>query len=141
MGDTLHLHHVGIAVPDIASAANRYRDRYGYEHASEPIHDPAQQAYVQFFRLPGDQTYLELVAPDGPDSRLSGAAKNGESLHHLCYSTENIEAACAGLRKQGLTLVRAPVSAVAFRGRRIAWLMGRDRMLTELVEKGPAGEI
>ena len=56
MGDTLHLHHVGIAVPDIASAANRYRDRYGYEHASEPIHDPAQQAYVQFFRLPGDQT-------------------------------------------------------------------------------------
>ncbi len=135
------LHHIGVAVPEIGAAASSYRERFGYEDESEIIHDPVQQAFVQFFRLPGEGVLLELVAPDGPESRLAGAVKNGTALHHWCYATDDIEAACAGLRGAGMTLVRAPVSAVAFGGRRIAWLMGRERILTELVEKGPAGGI
>jgi methylmalonyl-CoA/ethylmalonyl-CoA epimerase len=132
---TLHLHHTGIAVPDLAAAAKTYADRYGYELCGPPVHDPAQRACVQFLRLPGDGVYLELVAPDGPASHLNPAAAQG-GLHHLCYTADDLAAACRELRGRGMTLVRAPVPAVAFSGRSIAWLMGRDRVLVELVERG-----
>jgi len=45
------------------------------------------------------------------------------------------------LRSGGFFLIAAPVPAVAFDGRRIAWLLGRDRSLVELVERGPEGSL
>jgi hypothetical protein len=38
-------------------------------------------------------------------------------------------------------IIAAPVPAVAFNGRRIAWLIGRDKLLTELVERGADAEL
>ena len=135
------LHHVGIVVKDIGAAAERYERRLGYEQRSGVIHDPLQTAQVQFLGLPAAPVYLELVSPDGPGSKLQDALAKGESLHHLCYLTETIEVGCEHLRNEGMTLVRAPAPAVAFRGRRIAWMMGRDRVLIELLERGPSDEL
>ena len=141
MTPDLRLHHVGILVGDIPDSVAQYVNRFGYQVKSDLIHDPKQQARVQFVRLPGDSVYLEFVTPDGPQSRLSGALSKGGGLHHLCYSADDIDSACADLRSKGMTLVRPPIPAVAFEGRRIAWLMGRDRLLMELVERGPEGEL
>jgi methylmalonyl-CoA/ethylmalonyl-CoA epimerase len=49
------------------------------------LHDRLQTAFVQFLKLAGDRTYLELVAPDGHESKLMNAAKRG-GLNHLCYA-------------------------------------------------------
>jgi methylmalonyl-CoA/ethylmalonyl-CoA epimerase len=136
----LSLHHVGVVVKDVAAACADHVRRFGYEVASPVIHEPTQTAHVQFLRLPGDSTFLELVAPDGPESRLAGALARGGGLNHVCYAVDDIDAACAALRADGLFLVHAPVPAVSFQGRRIAWLMGKDKMLVELVERGPAGQ-
>jgi methylmalonyl-CoA/ethylmalonyl-CoA epimerase len=135
----LRLHHVGIAVADVREAAATYISRFGYELKTEVIHDPCQTAYVQFLQLPGDNVYVELVAPDRPDSKLSEAVKRGGGLNHLCYTVEDIDDACRELRASGLLLIQAPVAAVAFAGRRIAWLVGPDRIPTELVEYDPQG--
>ncbi len=132
----LRLHHVGVVVAEIASAGEAYCRRLGYQVESPVIHDPRQAACVQFLRLPGDSVFLELVAPDTPASPLQAALAKGQPLHHLCYSTGDIEAACEELRRRGMTLICPPAPAVAFQERRIAWLMGRDRGLTELVEAG-----
>lgn len=133
----LKLHHVGILVNRIEERAAIYTGRLGYEKKTNVIHDPMQTAYVQFFRLPGDSVYVELVAPDSAQSKLSGATtRKGEGLHHLCYSTGDIEATWAELRGKGMLALSRPVPAVAFQGRRIAWLKGQDRILTELVERG-----
>ncbi len=137
----LALHHLGVLVEDVSKAAGFYVQCLGYEYQTEVIHDPTQSAFVQFFRLPTDRIYLELVSPDRPDSKLANALKKGGGLNHVCYSTPHIEAACSALRAAGAFLISRPVSAVAFRGRRIAWLMGADRVLIELVERGPEGEI
>jgi methylmalonyl-CoA/ethylmalonyl-CoA epimerase len=137
----LTLHHVGVLVEDISKAASFYLDSLGYESKSGVVHDPVQSAYVQFFKLPHDNVYLELVSPDRPDSKLSNALQKGGGLNHLCYSTGDIEAACIELRAAGLFLISRPVSAVAFNGRRIAWLRGSDRIRVELVERGGAGEL
>ena len=130
----LRLHHIGIVVADIAATSEEYVRRMGYVVCSEIIHDPVQTAHVQFLRLRGDHTLLELVSPDGPQSALSNALRKGGGLNHLCYETSDIDAALAGLWGQGLRVIRPPVPAVAFHGNRIAWLMGRDRVLIELVE-------
>jgi len=135
------IHHFGVAVDDIGRTAALYVDSLGYELATEIIHDPAQGAYVQFLRLPGDRVYLELVKPDGPGSKLSRAVAQGGGLNHVCYAVDDLEVARQGLRKRGFFLIAAPKPAVAFKGRRIAWLRGKDHVITELVERGPDDEL
>ena len=137
IGDmNLRLHHVGMLVENIEKESQVYQNRFGYETKSDVVHDPAQTALVQFFKLAQDDVYLEFVAPDGPESKLSNALHKGIRLHHLCYSTDCLEQSCAELRSKGMTQIQAPQNAVAFPGRRIAWLIGRDRLLIELVEQG-----
>ncbi len=137
----LRLHHVGMLVADIDKEMRTYEKRFGYDALGATIHDPAQTAYVQFMKLPQDRACLELISPDGPASKLSSALTNRVGLHHLCYATDALDQTCAELRKKGMTLIEAPLSAPAFRGRRIAWLMGRDRILIELVEQGSGDEL
>jgi len=136
----LTLHHIGILVNDIAKQASVYQDRFGYEPVTGIINDPEQTAWVQFVGITEDNVYLEFVSPDSPESKLSNLLSKGGGLHHLCYATDTIEESCANLRNTGMTLIRPPVSATAFGGRRIAWLRGRDGVLIELVERGRQGE-
>jgi methylmalonyl-CoA/ethylmalonyl-CoA epimerase len=138
---TFTLHHVGLLVTDIAETSELYCARFGYVRKSDIVHDPVQCAYVQFAQLPGEKVYVEFISPDGPASHLNNALTASRGIHHLCYATNDIEGACADLRAKGMTLVRAPAQAIAFHGRRVAWLMDRTRILTELVEEGPDGEL
>jgi methylmalonyl-CoA/ethylmalonyl-CoA epimerase len=141
IGQKLTVHHFGIAVPDIGPATNLYVQRFGYSVESPVIHDPLQTAYVQFLRLPGDHAYLEFVAPDSPQSKLAAFVKNGGGLNHICYGVVDIEAAVRELRATQMITLCEPVAAVAFPGRRIAWLLGRDRVPVELVEQGEPGQL
>jgi methylmalonyl-CoA/ethylmalonyl-CoA epimerase len=137
----LGVHHIGVVVDDIAAAGEIYCRRYGYEPRSPVIHDRTQTVFVQFFRLPGDQVYLELVQPDSDRSKVARALSQGGGLNHICYITSDIDAACRRLRAQKMVLLQAPVAAEAFPGRRIAWLMGGDRIPIELVERGDPGQL
>jgi methylmalonyl-CoA/ethylmalonyl-CoA epimerase len=132
----LRLHHIGVAVRDISQATEDYRRCFGCELEGELVHDPVQTAYIQFLRLPGDSVLIELIAPDGPESKVRNAVEKGGGLNHVCHSTGDIEAACRSMRQAGLVVIHRPTPAVAFGGRRIAWLTGQDRQLIELVERG-----
>lgn len=133
----LALHHTGLLVKDVAWAAQHYAEVLSYRIESQPIDDPVQTARVQFLRLPGASHWLELVAPLGPGSKLANALTKGGGLHHLCYEVADIVAAVAHFRAAGCMVISEPVPAVAFPGRRIAWLMDRRRFLFELLEAGP----
>lgn len=131
----MRLHHVGYAVIDLASSAALYERRLGYVSTTGSIHDPDQTAVVQFLVLRGDRVYLELVAPDGPSSKLSSAAKRGGGLHHLCYTCGLLEETIAHLESTGMKLISEPRPGIAFGGRRICWLLGQDPLPIELVER------
>lgn len=137
----MSLHHVGIAVADVHTSAEIYVRKYGFSPRTAVIHDPAQMAYVQFFQISRDSCYLELIAPDGAESRLQNAISRGRGLHHLCYSVTDIGRDCAHLKSLGMLLISGPIPATAFHPRRIAWLMGQDNLLIELVERGQPGEL
>jgi methylmalonyl-CoA/ethylmalonyl-CoA epimerase len=130
------LHHVGIAVASIDEAARRFARRFGYVRISPIYEDPVQAAFVQFWQLPGATDYLEFVSPNRPDSHLHQAIKKRRHLNHICYIAPDLDNACRRLRAEGMFLVRPPVEAVAFRPRRIAWLVGEDGIPIELVEAG-----
>ena len=131
----LRFHHVGYATAEIAPVVDTYVRRYGYERSTEVIHDPRQTALVQFLKLPGETTYLEFVAPDGPKSKLMGVVRKGGGLNHLCYSAGVMEEAIEHLEASGMKLISDPKPAVAFAGRRICWLLGADQLPVELVER------
>jgi methylmalonyl-CoA/ethylmalonyl-CoA epimerase len=135
------VHHVGLVVRDIKETASLYGLRFGYQPRTEIIHDATQTAYVQFLQVPGDPVYLELVSPDRDDSKLTRALNKGGGLNHICYSTSDIESTCQQLRAEQMMLLQAPVEAAAFPGRRIAWMIGLDRIPIELVERGRPGEL
>ena len=138
---TARLHHVGIAVRSIEEFQHFYVDVLQYRQRTPVIHDPIQTAFVQFFSIPGTDHYIELVAPDGENSKLQEACRKGKTLNHLCYSCENIEAMVSFMKDSGCFVIQKPVPAVAFDGRLIAWLMGQDGLLIELVERGLEGSL
>lgn len=128
-------HHVAVLVKDIEKATHSYVTDLGYEIKSEVFHDFIQTAFVRFLSLPGDTGLMELIAPDGPDSRLVNALKKGGGVNHICYEVPALEDAMNTLRDRNYVVIHAPEVAVAFNGRRIAWLMNRDYLLVELVEQ------
>jgi methylmalonyl-CoA/ethylmalonyl-CoA epimerase len=103
---------------------------------SGPFDDPIQKVSVEFLAQSTEDTAeIELIAPAEEDSPIrSMLAKNGGGAYHLCFETSDIEAALAHAKALGCVIVSPPVPAVAFQGRRIAWIYTRSRQLFELVE-------
>lgn len=130
------LRHVGMAVPALAPTTELLEGLLGYRVVSGPFDDPIQRVQVNFLTAgKEDVAQIELIAPLGEESpvrRLLG--KGGASGYHLCFETTNIEGALEHARGLGCMVVSEPVPAVAFAGRRIAWLYTPTRQLFELVE-------
>jgi len=100
------------------------------------IHDPLQRAYVAFLKPPGsDQVQIELVAPSNPSSPLSAFVERGGGLHHLCYEVDDLDAALTRARARQSVVIRKPKPAAAFEGRRIAWIVTREKLVIEYLER------
>jgi len=56
-------------------------------------------------------------------------------LHHICYEIDNLESGLEEACRVGLVLVSDPTPAVAFGGRRIAWVISKSRLLMEFLER------
>ena len=128
--------HVGVAVPSLGPAVEALTDLFGYKVVSGPYDDPLQKVTVLFLaKTARDVAEIELIAPLGADSPIqSMLAKSGGGAYHLCFETSGLEGALEHARKNGCIVVAAPAPAVAFEGRRIAWIYTRSRQLFELVE-------
>jgi methylmalonyl-CoA/ethylmalonyl-CoA epimerase len=57
-------------------------------------------------------------------------------LYHLCYTVEDLEGELARFRRHGCVKISGPTPAVAFGGRRIAFLFTPQRDIIELLERG-----
>jgi len=136
VGLDFKLLHVGVAVPSLSPATELLSSLFGYMVVAGPFDDPIQKVTVSFLaRSDKDVAEIELIAPLGDDSPVqSMLAKGNGGAYHLCFETSDIDAALAHARKNGCVVLAAPVPAVAFAGRRIAWIYTASRQLFELVE-------
>ena len=130
------LRHVGVAVPSLDPATDTLATLFGYRVISGPFDDPIQKVSVNFLtQSDNDVAEIELIAPLGQDSPITAMlAKSGGGAYHLCFETSDIEQALVHAKNNGCIVISGPVPAVAFNGRRIAWIYTKSRQLFELVE-------
>jgi methylmalonyl-CoA/ethylmalonyl-CoA epimerase len=134
------LHHVGHVVASIEESIERYRIALGALSVSEIFEDPIQRARVAFLVLPTPGlVQFELVEPATPDSPVARFLEKGGGLHHLCYEVNDLEAQILWMKSQRALLIRSPKPAVAFAGRRIAWVRTPDALLIEYLERQSPG--
>ena len=128
--------HVGVAVPTLGPTTESLSDLFGYKVVAGPFDDPIQKVTVNFLAKHGDdRAEIELIAPLTDDSPIrSMLAKHGGGAYHFCFETTDLDAALIHAQNNGCIVISSPVPAVAFQGRRIAWIYTRSRQLFELVE-------
>jgi len=130
------LHHLGCVVPSISTVADAFAASISASWDGHIIHDPLQRVRVAFFR-PADarNPVYELVEPAGDNSPVTNFLKKGGGLHHVCYEIDDLELGLKEASGAGWLMVSPPKPAVAFGGRRIAWIYSKDRLLMELLER------
>lgn len=130
------LHHIGFVVPSIAGAVEHFTAGLCMRWDGRIFHDPLQSVRVTFLEQEAaGAPLIELVEPASPESHLAGFLKRGGGLHHLCYEVDLLDARIESALASGAILVRGPAPAVAFGGRKIAWVCTPDRLLVEYLER------
>ena len=111
----LKIDHIGIAVKNLAESAKLYEMLGIQSTGSEVVAE--QQVKVSFFPV-GDSEIelLESTSPDGPIARY--IEKNGEGIQHLALRVDNIEAALAELKANGVRLIDEKPSSTRRTARR-----------------------
>jgi methylmalonyl-CoA/ethylmalonyl-CoA epimerase len=132
---SVKLHHVGFVLDSIEENAESFALSLGATWDGNIIFDPLQNVRVTFLQgSVANESMIELVEPGGLESPVSGILERGGGLHHLCYEVDDLEAHLTFCQSTGMIIVRKPVPAVAFGGRRIAWALTKKRLLLEYLE-------
>jgi methylmalonyl-CoA/ethylmalonyl-CoA epimerase len=130
------LHHVGYVVASISGSAPQFARSLSLRWDGQVIHDPMQFVKVTF--LPANlstESTIELVEPAGPRSPVRRFAEAGGGFHHVCYEVDDLKAQINHSQSTGATLVRVPLPAQAFGGRKIAWVLTSEKLLVEYLER------
>ncbi len=127
------IYHLGYAVRDVGAAARFYEENFGARpSALEVVED--QGIVAAMFRV--GESQIELVQPTYPDSPIGRfLERRGEGFHHVAFEVEDLEAALAELKRNGVELIDESPRLGAG-GTRMAFVhpKGAFGVLTELVE-------
>jgi len=131
----LKLHHIGFVLASIQESAEPFARSLGATWDGNIVFDPLQKVRVTFLQgAHVSDSLIELVEPGGPESPVSRFLERGGGLHHLCYEVEDLESHLSFCKPLGVVMIRRPIPAVAFGGRRIAWAVTRGGPLLEFLE-------
>lgn len=134
--DDMHLHHLGYVVADVNSAIKSLVHSLAGSWDGRIFEDPYQRVKVSFLITRQNDAQIELVEPIGEASPVRRFLKEkGGGFHHLCYEVRDLEVAMAQMKMRGALVAKRPKPAVAFDGRRIAWVLTTEKLLIELLEQ------
>jgi len=130
------LHHLGFVVASIAKVAEQFAASMTACWDTRIFHDPLQRVRVTFLTpLDVRNPVFELVEPASTSSPVSNFLRKGGGLHHVCYEIDDLESALREAKAAHLAILSAPIPAVAFDGRKTAWVCSQNRLLMELLER------
>ncbi len=97
------IEHVALAVSDLETAIAHYRDVWGIEvEHRERVADQG----VEEAMLPMGDSYLQLLAPTGPETTVARfIERRGEGLHHIAYEVDDLETTLETLKAKGVPLI------------------------------------
>lgn len=134
---TSHLtfHHFGLAVRRPAEA-RKLAGRLGYQEG-KTVFDPVQNVNLQLCTH-ATQPAVEIIWPGGDNGPVDKLVKRNQSgiVYHLCYETDNLTAALAGLEAAGLLAIciSPPAPALLFDGRPVSFYNVPGIGLIEILE-------
>lgn len=128
----IKVHHIGYAVKNISKSLEMFV-KLGYEVKTSTLSDEKRKVEIAFVQ---NNNYLvELISPLDDESPIKNYLdKIGNTPYHICYETDEIEAAIIDLRKQRYFVIEKPSEAVAFDNQRVAFLYHPNYGLLELLE-------
>ena len=95
--------HLGIAVHSIAEARKFYEEVLGLPCEGEETVE-SQKVKTAFFAV--GEVHIELLEPTSEESPIAKfLAKNGEGIHHVAYSSDDIEGQIRQARDAGCRLI------------------------------------
>ncbi|HRW03639.1 MAG TPA: methylmalonyl-CoA epimerase [Caldilineaceae bacterium] len=98
-----NIDHIGIVVHNLDESLQTYCNQLGFT-LLERVMIPEQLVEAAF--LDAGNGTIELIAPTDTESGTARYLQNrGEGTHHICFAVDNIEAALAELRAQGVRLI------------------------------------
>ena len=132
-----NINHIAIAVPDLETAAARWRDTLGAD-VSAPQSLPEHGVRIVFVTQPNSK--VELLEPLGQSSPISAfLARNPDGgMHHICYEVSDIRAARDRLVDNGARVLGDGEPRTGAHGNPVLFLHPKDfcGTLIELEEVG-----
>ena len=132
-----NINHIAIAVPDLETAAARWRDTLGAD-VSAPQSLPEHGVRIVFVTQPNSK--VELMEPLGESSPIAAfLARNPDGgMHHICYEVSDIRAARDRLVNDGARVLGDGEPRTGAHGNPVLFLHPKDfcGTLIELEEVG-----
>jgi len=128
--------HVGVAVPDIASAAEQYR-LLGFVPLSEKILFEESHG-VQAYMMENNGFVVELLAPlqVGKESPVDSYIETKPyKMYHVAYKVSDFDGQIQLLKQHRFMLTSQPTESAAQGGKRTAFMANRKFGVIELVEE------
>lgn len=122
--------HIGYVVDDMEKAIKRWNSN-GYKVVIEPTHDLLQKVWCSVL-VDRSGVRIELVSPDGDLGPLSSRLARGGGLDHLCFRTNDLDAALIHEESLGALIICPRTYAVTF-NEDIAFVLRRTGLLVELM--------
>ncbi|HZT86615.1 MAG TPA: VOC family protein [Stellaceae bacterium] len=126
------IEHVAIAVNDLDAVADILQHKLGL--TLEYTEEIGQQTRLAM--LPVGESYIELLQGLTPAAKTAQwVAEKGQSLYHICFEVEDIDAALGELREKGVRLLNE-TPAIGHGNCRIAFIdpASTGNILFELAE-------
>lgn len=127
------LHHVGIAVSDLETSLQWYRQKLDFAVEKRFTLEEAHVEIVKLISRGGVRVeLLKSTANDalgeGDDGVVTPRAK------HICFEVDDIEAAAEELRRRGIQLVQEPKVIEASREKN-CWIVDHEGNMIEFIEE------
>ena len=95
------IEHIAVAVENLEQIASLLGDKFGLD-----LEYTEERPTTRIGMLPVGETYIELLQGVTPDSGATKWLKDkGQSLFHICFEVEDIDAALAELKAKGTPLI------------------------------------
>ena len=128
---TLKIHHIGYLVKKMDKAIRVFKT-LGFQITQDIVSDDIRKADICF--LEKDGYCIELISPVSEDSVVSGLMKKYKnSPYHICYETEDFEAAYQSLISTGFIAIDTPTPAPALQNREVVFLTNASMGMIELI--------
>jgi methylmalonyl-CoA/ethylmalonyl-CoA epimerase len=125
----MRLHHSGFIVEDIDTWENKML----FEEKVNDVIDPIQNARLTLYKNFSD-SYIELIQPLNEQSfTWNSLQKFGNHFNHFCYTVSNLQEMEKVATENKLIQVLAPVPAVLFNNKKVAFYYSRNKQVVEFL--------